>query len=347
MIFNALMLNSKDILLFKKEEQYRMKNEHIQRFQQLIEKEYSNITGIIVQKNGGKVYEQYWNGYTPEDAVHIFSVTKSVFSALIGIAIEKGDIKSVEQKVLDFFPDYTVPDGETTIQHITIRHLLTMTAPYKYTEEPYEAFFASEDWVTAALDLLGGEYTGEFLYAAIVGTHILSGILANATGTSTLEFANANLFHPLGITVPQNVFLRSKEEHFAVMSTRGTRGWVADPQGRNPASWGLFLTPEEMAKIGQLYCNGGLWKNEQIVPSSWVAESTKEHSRWGELSYGYLWWVINEKERTYAAMGDGGNVIYVNEKKGLVVTIAALFLPNVTDRIRLIQEYIEPLLKSL
>lgn len=347
MIFNALMLNSKDILLFKKEEQNRMKNTSILHFEQLIQNDYSNITGILVQKNDSKVYEQYFNGYTPKDAVHIFSVTKSVFSTLIGIAIEKGYIKGVEEKVLDFFPDYTIPEGETTIQNITIRHLLTMTAPYKYKEEPYAEFFASEDWVTAALDLLGGEYTGEFLYAAIVGTHILSGILANATGTSTLEFANANLFHPLGITVPQNVFLRSKEEHFAVMSTKGTRGWVADPQGRNPASWGLFLTPEEMAKIGQLYYNGGMWNNEQLLPAWWVEESTKEHSRWGELSYGYLWWVINEKEHIYAAIGDGGNVVYVNEKKGLVIAIAALFLPNVTDRIRLIQEHIEPLFESL
>lgn len=324
-----------------------MKNANIQQFEQFIENNYNNITGIIVQKNGSKVYEQYFNGYTPDDAVHIFSVTKSVFSALIGIAIEKGYIKSVEQKVLDFFPDYTIPDGETAIQNITIRHLLTMTAPYKYKAEPYETFFASENWVNAALDLLGGEETGEFLYAAIIGTHILSGILANATGTPTLEFANDSLFYPLGIDVPHNVFLRTKEEHMAVMSTKGTRGWVADPQGRNPASWGLFLKPQEMAKIGQLYLNGGLWNNEQLIPASWVAESTTEHSRWGELSYGYLWWVIDENEHTYAAMGDGGNVIYVNEKKGLVVSIASLFLPNVTDRISLIQDRIEPLFESL
>lgn len=324
-----------------------MKNTNILHLEQLIKNDYSNITGVLVQKNGSKVYEQYFNGYTPEDAVHIFSVTKSVFSALIGIAIEKGYIKSVEQKVLDFFPDYTIPEGEHTIQDITIRHLLTMTAPYKYTQEPYQEYFTSEDWVTAALDLLGGEYTGEFLYAAIIGTHILSGILANATDTSTLDFANENLFIPLGIHVPHNVFLRSEEEHNTVMNTKGTCGWVADPQGRNPASWGLFLTPEEMAKIGQLYCNGGIWNNEQIVPASWVAESTKEHSRWGDLSYGYLWWVIDENEHIYAAMGDGGNVIYINEKKGLVVSIASLFLPNVTDRICLIQEHIEPLFESL
>lgn len=309
-----------------------------------IESDYGNITGIVVHKNGLTCYENYFNGYTAENAIHVYSVTKSVFSALIGIAIGKGHLNSVDQKVLDFFPDYMVEAGDKTIQDITIRHLLTMTAPYKFEFEPYEEFFASENWVKAALDLLGGEGpAGDFMYSPIIGTHILSGILAKATGQPLLDFAAEHLFSPLGITVPHNVVLRNEEEHFAVMNDKNTTGWVVDPQGINTASWGLFLTPADMGKIGQLYADGGTWNGKQIVPAEWIGESTKEHSRWGELSYGYLWWIIDEKERIYAALGDGGNVIYVNTKKKMVVSIASLLMPDAKDRIALIQKHIEPI----
>ncbi|MGL6217591.1 MAG: serine hydrolase domain-containing protein, partial [Lacrimispora sphenoides] len=167
-----------------------MNQEKMKELEKTINSDYSNIVGILVQKNGIKLYENYFNGYTADNAVHVFSVTKSVFSALIGIAIDKGFIKSADQKVLDFFPDYAVKSGEKTIQGITLKNLLTMTAPYKYKSEPYEEFFASDNWVDAALDLLGGEkHTGEFMYSPIIGTHILSGILVKATGQPVLDFA--------------------------------------------------------------------------------------------------------------------------------------------------------------
>ena len=101
-----------------------------------------------------------------------------------------------------------------------------------------------------------------------------------------------------------------------------------------------------MSKIGQLYLDGGVWKGKQIIPAWWIAKSTKEHSRctqWGDLPYGYLWWIIDEKEHSYAAMGDGGNVIYVNHKKNMVVSIASLLMPDAKDRIELIKTYIEPM----
>lgn len=319
-----------------------MNQEKIKELEKTINSDYGNITGIIVQKNGIKLYENYFNGYNADNAIHVFSVTKSVFSALIGIAIDKGHIKSVDQKVLDFFPDYIVKTSEKTIQDVTIKNLLTMTAPYKYKFEPYEEFFSSDNWVKAALDLLGGEgHTGEFLYSPIIGTHILSGILAKATGQPIFDFATENLFSPLRIKVPHNVELRNKEEHIAVMNNKNTNGWVVDPQGINTASWGLFLTPADMAKIGQLYLDGGMWDDKQIIPAWWIDESTKEHSRWGNLSYGYLWWIIDDKEHIYAALGDGGNVIYVNTKKKMVVSIASLFMPDAKDRIELIMEHIE------
>ena len=321
-----------------------MNQEKMKGLERAINSDYSNVTGIVVQKNGIKVYENYFNGYTADNAVHVYSVTKSVFSVLIGIAIDKGYIKSLDQRVLDFFPDYIVETGEKTIQGVTIINLLTMTAPYKYKTEPYEKFFASQNPIQDALDLLGGDGSiGEFNYSAVGGTHILSGILVRATGQSVLDFARENLFSPLGINVPHNVVLRNREEHFAIMNDKNASGWVVDPQGINTASWGLFLTPADMAIIGQLYLNGGIWAGRQIVSAEWIAESTREHSRcnqWGNLAYGYLWWIVGRD--SYAALGDGGNVIYVNTKKKMVISIASLFIPDARDRIELIKKYILP-----
>lgn len=317
----------------------------IKELDKMINKDYSNITGLVIQKNGTKIYENYFNEYTVDNAIHVYSVTKSIVSTLIGIAIDEGDIKSVDQKVLDFFPHYTVNADEKTIQEITIENLLTMTAPYKYKTEPYEKFFASQNPIVDALDLLGGDGSiGTFNYSAVGGTHVLSGILAKAIGRSILDFATEKLFSPLGIKVPHNVVIRDKEEHFLVMNDKNTSGWAVDPQGMNTASWGLFLTPVEMAKIGQLYLNKGGWKDKQIVSAKWISESTREHSRcvqWGNLAYGYLWWLIDEE--SYAAMGDGGNIIYVNTKNQMVISIASLNIPEAKDRIEFIKGYIEPL----
>ncbi|MDL2324259.1 beta-lactamase family protein [Ruminococcaceae bacterium OttesenSCG-928-A16] len=323
-----------------------MKQQIVTQLEKRIADEYSNTTGIVVLKNGEQVYSNYFNGTTANDTIHVFSVTKSIFSALLGIAIGQGYIQNVHQKVLGFFPQYIPPIGETAMQEVTIEHLLTMTAPFKYTQEPYEAFFTSKDWLRFALDTLGGEKpAAEFQYSAIIGPHILSGILAQATGQPILGFATQNLFAPLGIAARQNVVLPSAEEQMAwYANTTHPASWVADEQGLNTASWGLTLTPIEMAKMGQLYLNGGAWAGKPIVPASWVAQSTQGHSCWQQmhLPYGYLWWVLNKNRRIYAAMGDGGNIIYCNEEKQLVVAMAALFMPGAKDRIGLIRENIEP-----
>jgi CubicO group peptidase (beta-lactamase class C family) len=316
-------------------------------FEKIINSSYNNTAGIIVLKNGKTLYENYYNGYTAESPLHIFSVTKSIISILIGIAIDKGYIKSIEQRVLDFFPDYAVKTGEKTIQKVTIKDMLTMTVPYKYKSEPYTEYFTSDNWVNSALDLLGGKgKIGEFRYAPLIGPDILSGILVKTTGQSVLDFATENLFAPLDINVDNNVVFHNKEEQLAWYKEKNVRGWVADSQGVNTAGWGLSLTPMDMAKIGQLYLNVGMWKDKQIISAEWINESTKEHSRWGKLSYGYLWWVIDDKEHIYAAIGDGGNVIYVNTKKNMVVSIASLFVPHAKDRIKLIKEYIEPMFEN-
>ncbi|WP_342759325.1 serine hydrolase domain-containing protein [Kineothrix sedimenti] len=323
-----------------------MNREKVTELENKINNNYSNIAGIVVLKGGKTLYENYFNECTAASRIHVYSVTKSIVSILIGIAMDKGYIKSSNEKVLDFFPDYIVKKREKTIQGVTFENLLTMTAPYKYKFAPYIKYFTSDDYVRFSLDLLGGrEQIGKFRYAPLIGPDILSGILVKATGKSVFDFATENLFSPLGITVENNVIFHSKEEQLAFNKAKDISGWVVDPSGVNTAGWGLTLTPMDMAKIGQLYLSGGIWEDKRIVSKKWIEESTKEHSRWEklDLAYGYLWWI---HEDGYAAMGDGGNVIYVNTKKSMVISIAALFRPNVKDRIEFIKEYIEPIFEN-
>lgn len=312
-------------------------------FEKVLMRDYGNIAGIVVLKDGDTLYENYFNGCTLHSRIHVYSVTKSIISILIGIAKDKGCIQNLDQKVLDFFPEYEIQKREKTIQTITLRHLLTMTAPFKYKFNPYIKYFTSDNWVTFSLDLLGGKrQVGKFRYTPLIGPDILSGILSKVTGESVISFAQGNLFAPLGIVVEKSLIFHSKEEQLAFHQATNISGWAADPTGVNAAGWGLTLSPNDMAKIGQLYLNHGIWNRRQIVSAEWINESTEEHSRWEaqNLSYGYLWWVLKDG---FAAMGGGGNTIYVNRRKNMVVSIASLFRPKVRDRIELIQAYIEPL----
>lgn len=321
-----------------------MKQERIAELEAAIAADYNNIAGMVVLKNGEAVYESYFGGCAKESLFHVFSVTKSIVSILFGIALDKGYLDSIDRKVLEFYPEYAVKRGEKTIQHITIRDLLTMTAPYKYKSNPYTKYFTSPDWVRFSLDLLGGKgQIGTFRYAPMIGPDILTGILANVTGQSVLDFAKEKLFAPLGICVEQNITFHTKEELLAFYKATDVSAWAADPNGVNTGGWGLTLSTMDMAKIGALVLNGGVWNGKRIVSEKWIQESTSEQSRWTErnLPYGYLWWVL-EREHGCAAIGDGGNIIYINPDRNMVVAIASRFQPRVKDRIELIREYIEP-----
>lgn len=325
-----------------------MNQEKIAEMERIIGTDYTNMAGMVIRKDGEAVYENYFHGCTQASRIHVSSVTKSILSILFGIALDKGYIGSVSQKVLDFYPEYMVKRGEKTIQHITIKDMLTMTAPYKYKWNPYTKYFTSADWVKFSLDVLGGKGAiGEFRYAPIVGPDILAGILVKATGQSVFDFATENLFAPLGITVEKTIIFHNKEEQMAFYKATDRSVWVAGPTGVNAAGWGLTLSPVDMAKIGQLFLNGGVWEGTRMVSEKWIAESTSEQSRWKQrdLPYGYLWWAGMDGNG-YAAIGDGGNIIYVSPEKNMVVAIASVFYPRAKDRIEFIKEYVEPVFEK-
>ena len=321
-----------------------MNQEKIVEMETAIAADYNNIAGMVVLKDGKTVYENYFGNCTAESRIHVFSVTKSIVSILFGIALGKGYLDSIDRKVLEFYPAYTVKRGEKTIQHVTIRDMLTMTVPYKYKSTPYTKYFTSPDWVKFSLDVLGGKgQIGAFRYAPLIGPDILTGILAKVTGQSVLDFARENLFAPLGIAVEQNITFHNKKEQMAFYKATDMSVWAADPNGVNAGGWGLTLSPMDMAKIGELIRNGGIYDGTRIVSEEWLRESTSEQSRWAErdLPYGYLWWILAQ-EHGCAAMGDGGNLIYISPDKNMVVTIASHFQPRVKDRIEFIKKYVEP-----
>lgn len=318
--------------------------EKLNQLEEKITRSYGNIAGIVIRKADKTVYERYFNGCTASRPVHVFSVTKSIVSILVGIAIDRGYIESVHQKVFTFFPDQTAGRRDDMFQTVTIEHLLTMTAPYKFKRPPYKKVFSSKDWVQAALEQLGGKKpAGTFRYMEMIGPDILSGILQKATGRPMLDFAQEYLFSPLEITVPSPIILYTARLHQTfIRKGDAAGGWVTDECGHQTAGWGLMLTAMDMAKIGQLYLNGGIWEGREIVSAEWVAKSLKAHSRWEKenLSYGYLWWT--GIGNGYAAMGNSGNVIYVHPRKKIVVAVNALFRPAAKDVVEWIVNEIEP-----
>ena len=317
----------------------------------LIKEQQPNICQVVAYKGNEKVYSDCWNNYKADDCTHIMSATKSIIALLIGIALDKGRIGSVDDKVLDYFPDYKTKRGEKTIYDVTIKHLLTMRAPYKCKGDPWTKVCSSSNWTYSSLDFLGGRkgLTDEFHYQTVC-LHILSGILYRATNMKTVDFANRYLFEPLGIAEHKNYYAETAEEHkaFTIDKTPKENIWFSDPDGLGTPGYGLCMSAEDMAKIGLLCLNEGCYNGKQIVSSAWIAEMTRprvvESDHFRGMEYGYLWWMIDRKKNIYAAIGNSGNVIYINPEKNIVVSVASYFKPTVFDRIDFIQQYIEPLI---
>lgn len=316
----------------------------------LIKEQQSNICQIVVYKNNEKVYSECWNNYKTDDCTHIMSATKSVVALLIGIAIDKGQIGSVNDKVIDYFPNYKVKRGEKTIYDVTIKHLLTMRAPYKCKGDPWSKVCSSENWTDSSLNFLGGRkgLTDEFKYQTVC-LHILSGLLYQVTNMKTVDYANAYLFEPLGIAKHKNYCAKSAEEHkqFTIGKLPKDNIWFCDRDGIGTPGYGLCMSAEDMAKIGLLCLNKGVYDNKQIVSSEWIEEMTRprtvESNYFRGMAYGYLWWIIDREKNIYAAIGNSGNVIYINPEKNIVISVSSYFKPTVFDRVDFIREHIEPL----
>ncbi len=264
------------------------------------------VRGLLVARGGRLVAEQYFAGASRDRLHNLKSASKSILSALAGLAIADGALE-LDQPLAGVLPEASNLD-EPGKNLITVRHLLTMTSGLESTSfGAYGSWVASQNWVQAALDRrLEAEPGTRFSYST-GSTHLLSAMLRVATGTSTHQFARARLFTPLGIE-------RS--------------AWASDRQGVNVGGNNMSLTPRDMLKFGQLYLDRGRWGDEQVVPWRWVDESTRSalagprgRARiYG--GYGYLWWLRPPRERgAYIASGYGGQYIYIAPAEEVVVVV--------------------------
>ena len=266
------------------------------------------IHSVIVVKNGYIVYEKYYSYYTQYIAHTIQSCTKSFMSALIGIAIDKGYIDNVSQRVIDFFPGYTIDNLDSRKENITLYHLLTMSSglewhevdiPYSDPENDLFAMYRSDNMWQYVLDRPMEHDPGEVWSYNSGGIELLGGIIEYTTGYSVTAFADEFLFEPIGI------------DSFS--------WWRAPASNQYGCSGGLYLKPRDMARFGYLYLNNGTWNGTQIVSSDWVNVSTPpQFDTGGWYTYGYTWWSV-PGNTFYEATGHYEQKIYILPEQYIVV----------------------------
>jgi CubicO group peptidase (beta-lactamase class C family) len=282
-----------------------------------------NVRSITVIRNGYIVLEAYNQPYTSDHQYQVFSVTKSVTGALMGIAINEGYIKDLKQPVLGFFPGKTFANLDKNKQALTIEDLVTMQPGLDCADDKLGSTVeASKDWVQFTLDLPMATAPGKKLVYCTAGVHLLSAILTRATGMSTDEYAWPRLFEPLGIK-------------------RADLTWWKDPQGIAIGGYGINMKPRDMAKFGYLYLNDGKWDGKQVVPADWVAASSQVHAL-GEnnKNYGYLFWTYPTH---FAAEGLGEQMIQVVKDRNMVVVMtSAIDWHKGPVVLKLLQDYIIP-----
>ena len=278
--------------------------------------ELETLYSLLVIKNGYLIAEDYFNEGSIDQKDRLQSVTKSFTSALVGIALEQGYLSSVDQNMLDFFPEVADQLTDPRKKQITIRELLEMRTGYPW-EETDPALWDG---------LLSGHYPPlieEFPLIADPGTEFhysnlssnwLGIIVDRATGTNLKSYAEENLFLPLGVEAGE---------------------WGTDAEGHNNGCGDLHLTPRDAARFGLLYLNDGVFEGNQVVPADWVHDSLHRYSEdinltggfppnWGlsfrDIGYGYQWWsaMVGEHHFDYAA-GHGGQFIVLLDELDMVI----------------------------
>ncbi|MEX0738256.1 MAG: serine hydrolase [Pseudohongiella sp.] len=273
------------------------------------------LHSLLISHDNELIFEQYYAGRTDSQPANMKSASKSVISALVGIAIDKGHINSIDEPVAGYFPEYANPESPEHWQSLTIRHLLTMQAGLQSTSgRNYGRWVLSDNWVEAALNRPFVAAPGSSMIYSTGSTHILSAILTRATGMSSREFAQQHLASPMGFRMAY---------------------WSQDPQGIYFGGNDMEITPRQMLAFGELYLNDGRYNNTQIVSREWVQESHQSHAtspRGQGRFYGYGWWLREMAGMLVPlAWGYGGQLILVVEEFDLVIVATSDSTPG-SDR---------------
>ena len=252
-----------------------------------------------------------WHPFYKRGELHTMqSVTKTLTSVLIGVANGRKEFPSVDTPMMKFFDAAKVKHLDERKQRITIKHLLTMTAgiewhenlPYTDPRNSVNTMEASHDWVDYAVNLPMSEEPGTLFNYSSGSTQILSHIFKQATGRDISDYAAEHLFRPMGIA------------HY----------WKRTPTGLSDTEGGLYLRDADLAKIGQLFLQGGVWQGKRLLPAGWVQDSVTEHVTVGNgpVKYGYKWWLQPygaEGALAWAGSGFGGQRPLVMPKEQMVV----------------------------
>jgi len=261
---------------------------------------------LIIIRNDSVLYENYFNGFKPNEIQTVFSVTKAFAAALTGIAIEEGYIKDVNQPVSDFIPEFK----ENGRDKMTINHLLQMTSGV--AEKDHRDFgkllgFYYCDDQTQKCEKLKMRYAPgtQFQYSSMT-TQILGICVERATGKKFSEYLNEKIWQPLGM------------EHDALVAL--------DQKGMAKQFGGLAASPMDLAKFGRLYLNKGNWNGKQILPEAWVnATQTRDTTEGRSATYSHCWWLDTyplenkfDKDDLFAG-GFRGQIIYVNPDNNTII----------------------------
>jgi CubicO group peptidase (beta-lactamase class C family) len=261
---------------------------------------------LLVNRDGRSVFEYSTPGRSMTRLANIKSASKSVISALVGIAIERKLIGGLDETIARWFPELR-KDPDTRKAAITIEDLLTMRSGLESTSGArYGRWVNSRNWVRFALERPLVSDPGSSMEYSTGTSHLLSAILTKAAGRSTHQFASEALAQPLGLTLAQ---------------------WPRDPQGIYFGGNDMLLTPRQMIAIGELWLNNGRARGQQIVPAAWVETSCqpRTRSRWdSDREYGYGWWTQDfNGSRACFAWGYGGQYIMVFRELRLVIAVTS------------------------
>jgi len=286
-------------------------SESIIRFLEAVPGSDQELHSFMYLRHGKVIAEGWWDPYARNLKHTLYSTSKSFTSTAIGFAVSEG-LLTVDDKVVDFFPEYLPDTVSENLAAMTVKDLLTMSAGQD-PEPTFARILPSDNWMRAFLATPVPVPPGtKFLYNSSA-TYMLSAIITKVTGETVLEYLTPRLFEPLGIE---------------------GMDWEVDPSGINVGGWGLRLKTEDMAKFGQLFLQKGKWNGKQVVPEAWIDEATSKHidqqpqlseeekadSDWLQ-GYGYKFW--RSRHNSYRADGAYGQYILVLPEQEAVIAITA------------------------
>ena len=315
----------------KSPEELGLNSAYLDEMDHYIADHYQALDSIILTIDGYIVKEEYFRGWNQDLDHSLYSVTKSVTSAIVGIAIDQGYF-SLNDSVIDFFPNKTFSNLDSRKMNMTVKHLLLMKSglewdewnvSYSVSTNLYRQLMVSEDWVQFILDVkMASEPGEEFVYHS-GSSYLLLAIVQEKINTSVIDFAERFLFDPIGIDLSN---------------------WLTSPDDIPMGGSHLSLTPRDMARFGYLYLNNGTWDGSQIISKAWVLSSIYDYYAldWADTCYGFQWWIDPERIGFFSFSANG----YLGQRIMVIPALDTVIVftggGSNLDYVTLVKEYIIP-----